>query len=188
MNRGHILAFVLACALSAQGADPLFESAQQKLDLIREGHAARGSVVQFTPTEANAWARTKLAETVPTGVRNLHLVFGTDTVTGAALVDFRKVREANGVESSWLISRLLEGERPVRAIIHLASINGSATVALTRVEVSNAAASGTLLDFLMRNFVKPLYPSARINEPVELDDPIERVEVRATGVRVVMKK
>ena len=185
--RGVGLAAILASGF-LRAADAGFASAQQKLDMIEAGRAARGSSVVFTESEANAWARGKLAEVAPQGVRNLRLSLGAEVVTGAALVDFLKLREAGGQGSSWFWTRMLQGERPVNATIRVVSTSGRATVYLTRVEISNAAATGSLLDFLIQNFVRTLYPAVKINQPIELDDPVERIDVRPGGVRVTMKK
>lgn len=168
---------------AALAADPLFDSAQRKLDSITEDKAKPGSIVTFSPAEANAWARGTLPSLVPQGIRNLRLEFAAEVVTGTALVDFQKVRNAQG-----FMARMLEGERPVRAIARVVSGKGKATVNLTRVEISQAAASGTLLEFLIQNFVRPVYPAAKINEPIELGNRIERIDVRPTGVYVFIKK
>src|SRR5579862_2913860 len=53
-------AFAMAALLHA--ADPLYDSARKKLDMIEEGRAPRGSVVTFPVAEINAWARVKVPE------------------------------------------------------------------------------------------------------------------------------
>jgi hypothetical protein len=164
-------------------ADAPYDSAKRKLDSITQDTAKPGSTVLFTPAEANAWARGELPRLVPQGVRNLRLDFGSAVVTGTAVVDFQKVRNAQG-----LMARMLQGERPVRAVARVVSSSGRATVHLTRVEISQAAASGTLLEFLIQNFVQPVYPAAKINEPIELGNRVDRIDIRPTGVYVFIKK
>ena len=180
-----VAAILTAAALTA--ADPA-TSAQQKIDAILANRPAPGSVILFTPAEANAWAQAKLPVLVPQGIRNESLEFSPDVVTGSALVHFIKVRKAMGKDTGAILSKLLEGERPVRATVRVASANGFATLYLTRLQVGSSAVSGTVLNTLIDNVLRPVYPDATINEPIELDYRIERIEIRPAGVRVVIKK
>ncbi|MGA3203187.1 MAG: hypothetical protein ABSF12_11915, partial [Bryobacteraceae bacterium] len=95
---------------------------------------------------------------------------------------------AQGKASGWFMERLIEGERPVTISIHLESGGGFCTVDLTRVEVSGVAATGSVLDFLVKTFFMPLYPTAHIGEKFEIGYNIDRMDIRPTGVRVAMKK
>lgn len=175
-------------ALAAHAADPLYERAARKLDAIESRHVKRGTTVVFTPAEINAWARVKVPETVPEGMRDERVELGTGTATGYAIVDFLKMRQAKGESTNWLISRLIEGERPLSVSVRLESGGGRCTVYLTRVEISSAVADGTVLDFLIKTFFMPLYPDAKINEPFDLDYDIDRIEIRPAGIRVVIKR
>jgi hypothetical protein len=177
----------LALGLALPGADPLYESASRKLDLIQSGHAQRGATFRFAPAEINAWVRVTVPQTVPQGVRDPRVELGEGQASGYALIDFLKIREAKGESTSWMISRLLEGERPVKVMVQLRSGGGRCTVYLTRVEISNAVANGTLLDFLIKAFLLPLYPDAKIDEPFDLDFHVERIEIHPSGVSVTMK-
>jgi hypothetical protein len=183
------LSFLLTIfTLGLSAADPVYESARHKLDLIEGRQAPPGSVVTFTPEEINAWARVRMPEIVPEGLRNPRATLGTDTGTGEALVDFLKLRHAQGETTNFFLRKLIEGERPVKATIRLQSGDGRATVFLTRVELSNVVADGTVLDFLMKTFFLPLYPDAKINEPFDLGYGIDRIDIRPSGVRVTIKK
>lgn len=183
---GFALLFALAGAAYPQSS-ALAQRAQRKLDVIRTGHAQPGSTMVFTLAEVNAWAREKLPTVVPQGVRNPFLDLGTGTITATALVDFLKVRDSQGSESSWAMQKLLEGERPVKVAVRIASSNGRATVFLTRLEVASAALSGSSLDFMVDHFLRPFYPDAKINQPFELAEGIDHIDVRPTGVRVTMR-
>ena len=50
--------------------------------------------------------------------------------------DFGKLRRAQGHPPGWLMSKLLDGERPVRVTVRIRSANGQATVDVERVEIS----------------------------------------------------
>jgi hypothetical protein len=186
MRRLLALTILLPPVLFA--GDQYFNSAEAKLDTLENGKAKRGSVITFSLQEINSWARYKVPEIVPQGIRNQRVTLGTDIGTAYALMDFLKMRHAEGKATGWIMTRLIEGERPVTISIHLQSGGGYAQVDLTRVEISGAAASGTVLDFLIKTFFLPLYPTAKINEKFEIGYGIDRIDIRPTGVRVTMKR
>lgn len=179
--------FVWSISLFA-APDPLAVSTQKKFDQIAAGKLRPGTVVVFTQAELNAWARMKVPETIPQGLRNPQIELGSGEATGSALVDFLKMRNGQGKDTGWLMSKLIEGERPLKVWIRLTSSGGRATVFLTQVDLSDATLSGRTLDFLIDNFFRPLYPDARIGEPFDLDYSIERIEIQPTGVRVFIKR
>ncbi len=186
MNRNLLTLAVLGW-LGAAAATSLDQVARSKIDSIVNGRIRPGSTVTFTSAELNAYAQTEVPRVVPQGVRQPRLELGNGMATGYALVDFLKVRHGQGEETPWLIARLIEGEKPVMAVARIESANGRATVHLQRVEISGIAVSGTTLDFLIRNFFMPLYPNAKIDQPFELADRIDRIEVAPTVARVVMR-
>ena len=183
--------FLTLCFAAVQllpAADPLFEGAERKLDLLQNSQAKPGSVITFSPGEINAWARVRVPEIVPEGIRNQRVELGLGTASAYALMDFLKMRQAKGDATNWFLAKLIEGERPVKVSVRVESGAGRATVFLTRMEISNVAANATVLDFLVKTFFIPLYPDAKIGEPFNLDFNIDRIEVRPAEVRVTIKK
>lgn len=178
---------LVALAFPAFAADPLYLSTQKKFDQISAGALKRGAVVDLSSAELNAWARVKVPESVPQGVRNPAIELGSGEASGSALVDLLKMRSGQGKDTNWLISKLIEGERPLKVSVRISSGAGRATVFLTRVDLSGASLSGKTLDFLIENFFKPLYPDAKIGEPFELGYNIDRLDVQPAGVKVFMK-
>jgi hypothetical protein len=177
----------LAAATTLFAADALYESAWHKLERIEMGQAAPGSVTAFSPAEINAVVRS----TIPTmveGVRNPQVQFGMGTASGTALVDLLKMRRSEGGATNPLIAMLLEGERPIKVNIRVESAHGIATVFLTSVEISGVAASGRMLDFLVQQIFLPMFPDAKINQPFELRDGIDRIDIRPDGARITMQK
>jgi hypothetical protein len=173
----------IVCAATQQ-----YLSAKRKLDSIEHGRAPAGSQVVLTPAELNAWVQAEVPEIVPEGVRNPKVELGNETAVGYAMVDFLKLRHARGTKSGWLMRKLLEGERPVKVSAKIVSANGKATVDVERVEISGQGISGGPLDFLIDNFLLPLYPTAKIGEPFELGHGLERLMVKPHEVRLVMAK
>lgn len=169
-------------------SDPAAASVTHKLDLIESGRATPGSVFRFTSAELNAWVREKAPAIVPEGFRQPRLTLGNGEANASALIDFLKVRHSSGVETNWLVAKLIQGEKLVEARATIQSAHGRATVHLLRVEIGGLAVSGAPLDFLVQNFLLPFYPNAKIDEPFDLADNVDRIEVTPAAALVYVRK
>jgi hypothetical protein len=183
------VAFLLAPAvLAAAGADdPAFGRASTKLSLLSNGQAQPGSTIAFPVDEVDAWVRVRVPALYP-GVRAPKVVLDTGSMTGSALIDFAKVMEAHGKPLGLAGALMAGGEHPVSVAVRIESSGGKAVVTPTRVEISGVAATGAVLDFMVKTFLLPLFPDAKIGQPFELGLGMDRLEVRPNGVRVTMKK
>jgi hypothetical protein len=179
-------AMTIAYALGA--ADPVAAGVSKRLDLIESGQARPGSVFRFTPAELNTWVRVKAPTVITDGFRQPQLVLGNGEATATALIDFLKVRHANGIETNWLIAQLIQGEKLVKARASIQSAHGRATVRLVRVEVGGLAVTGAALDFLVQNFFRPFYPEAKIDEPFDLAGNVDRIEITPAEARVYIRR
>ncbi len=182
-----LLLLALAAVLQLHAADLAFDRAGRKLDRIESGHARPGSVIVFTPAEMNAWARGRVPQMYQ-GIRDPAVELGSGTASGSAFVDFLKMRQGEGLATNSLIAKLISGERPLKVSIQLESSHGRATARLTRLEISGVAVTGAPLDFLVNEFFLHLFPDAKVNQPFDLENNIERIELRPDGVRVTIKK
>jgi len=183
----RILILVLTASAFVQGADPAAFSVSRKLDLIESGGAKPGSVFRFTSAELNAWVRVTAPTVVPDGLRQPRLVLGNGEANASALIDFLKVRHASGVETNWLVAKLIQGEKLVTARATIESAHGQATVHLVRVEIGGLAVTGAPLDFLVQNFFLPFYPDAKIDEPFNLAGNVDRIVVTPAAAFVYIK-
>ncbi|MGD0872909.1 MAG: hypothetical protein ABSB88_25470 [Bryobacteraceae bacterium] len=175
------MAIVLAAA--AASAYDLYASARQKFDLISSDRLLAGARIELSPAELNAYAQHE----VPPGVRNPKLqLVARGEATGTAMVDFGKVRRARGDQPGWLMSKLLDGERPVSVTVRIHSSGGTAKVDVLRVDVSGVEIDGKVLDFLIQNVLLPLYPNAMVGRTFGLSHRIDRLEVGPAGVSVVI--
>ena len=172
---------------SLGAADPAAPNVSKKLDLIEKGEAKPGSVYRFTAAELNAWVRVKAPTIITDGFRQPRLVLGNGDATASALIDFLKVRQANGIETNYLVAKLIQGEKLVSARASIQSAHGKATVHLLRVEIGGLAVTGAPLDFLVQNFFLPFYPDAKIDEPFELAGNVDRIEVTPAAALVYIK-
>lgn len=177
----------MACSVLV-AADSLAAQASRKIGLIEDGKAKPGSIITFTAAELNAFARAEAREVAPEGLRLPKLQLGDGGATGEALVDFLKLRHGAGLETNWLVAKLIQGEKRVVATVEIRSAHGRATVHLTRAEIGGLAVSGATLDFLIETFLLPLYPNAKIDEPFPLAHGVDRIEVTPVAARVHMRK
>ena len=173
----------LACAAESGAA-----KVSRQLDIIQSDKAKPGAVYIFTAAELNAWARAKVPTVVPHGVRQTRLQLGANRATASALVDFLKVRQGAGVETNWLVAKLIQGEKRVRVTARFQSARGQATVSLESVEIGGLAVTGSTLDFLIRTFFLPIYPNAKIDEPFDLAGRIDHIQVTPADARVYIRK
>jgi hypothetical protein len=176
------VALTAACVCAGTVPQAEYLSAKRKLASIQQRRLPPGSSVTFTAREIDAWARVEIPKEIPRGFRDPHVHLGEGAATASAMVDFLKMRQANGQTTNWFMSKLLEGERPLVVSIRLRSSGGRCTVDLTSVEISGVAAEGSVLDFLLRTFFLSVYPQAKIGQPFELGYNIERLEIHPTGV------
>ncbi len=163
-----------------------YEAAVRKFSLIEHERLKPGSRVELTADELNAYARQEVSEVAPGSIRNTRLELGAGTATASALIDFGKLRRAEGKPPGRILSYLLDGERPVTISARIRSAGGQATVDVQSVEVSGITLEGPMLDFLIRNYLLPAYPDAKVGQPFELGHRIERLDVQPSAVGVVI--
>jgi len=170
---------VSAALLSAAAGE--YATAKHKLDLIDSDRLRPGASLQLTLAELNAYA----AGEAPAGVRDTRIrIPAPGQASGSATVDFLKLRRAQGAAPSWLMSKLLDGERPVSVAARLHSSGGYATVDVEEVTISGVTIEGRTLEFLIRDVLLPLYPDAAVGRPFELGHRIQSVVLTPAGVTV----
>jgi hypothetical protein len=109
-----------------------------------------------------------------------------DLATGTAMINFAQLERSQGKQPGWLMSKFLEGERPVVVTARIRSAGGRATVDVQRVEISGIAIDGKTLDFLIQNFLLAMYPDAVVGRPFELGHRIDRLNITPSAVGVVI--
>ena len=176
-------AILLGFSLLAGAAYTDYTSAKLKIDSIEFERVRPGAQVTLSYPELNAYA----THEAPVGVRNPRLsVPSPGVATGSALVDFGKLQRDAGGRPGWLMSKLLDGERPVSVTAHIRTAKGRATVDVDRVEISGIAIDGRTLEFLIQNFLLPLYPDAVVGKPFELSHKIDHLTISPAAVTVAI--
>jgi hypothetical protein len=145
---------------------------------IEKGKVKPGTIMRFSAQEVKAYLQYELAGDAPPGVRQLDAeLHSGNTASGSALVDFVKLRSAQGKAPNWLIERLLSGEHRVSVTVKVESGDGKATVEPVRVEVAGVPVSGAALDFLVQNYLIPNFPTAKVGKPFDLKYGIQQINV-----------
>lgn len=182
-----VASLVLTAALSAAVFDS--QAVWRKLEFIERGHPPAGSRVLFTPAEINAWIADEARARAPRGARNLRLELGASRATGYGDIDFVQLHQAaTGAAPNWFMKNLLAGQRPVKVSAVFHSEKGRGRVDVERVEISGVAIEGPALDFLIENFVRPMFPYAIVAEWFPLQHGVDRITVNPTGVAVTMTR
>ena len=181
------MAFVSVAGLvGASRTDYL--NVKRKFQTIDKQRPKPGSRVTFTSAELNSYVEAELPVVAPRGIRDPHVeLLGDNVAMGRALIDFVKLRSAQGKDTSWMMRKLLEGEREVAVTTRVRSGGGQATVDLQKVEISGIPIQGAALDFIINNYLIPNYPDAKIGRPFALHKHVDRIEV-ARGVAYVITR
>ena len=186
MKPTALWAIPVLCAASLAAAYSDYVSAQDKFSRIESDRLRSGTRIELSAKELNAYVEQQVAS-VTGGVRNPNLqLVAPEVARGSALVDFAKVQSSQGHPPGWLMSKLLEGERPVSVTARIRSAGGRATVDVQRVEISGIAIDGRTLDFLIQNVLLPQYPNAVVGRPFELGHHIEKLDVQPASVGVLI--
>ncbi|HLY18711.1 MAG TPA: hypothetical protein VKR61_15880 [Bryobacteraceae bacterium] len=187
MCRRIFIGLTLAATLLVSAVPEDYQAVVHKFYLIEHERVRPGSRVVLTLQELNAYARQEIADVAPDGVRNPHLDLGEGKATAFALIDFGKLRRAEGNPPGKLMAYLLDGERPVTITARIRSAEGTATVDVESVEISGVTLEGRMLEFLIQRYVIPAYPNAKVGQPFELGHRIERLDVQPSAVAVVIR-
>jgi hypothetical protein len=187
MRRLAVAFAVVSLAVVASASRSDYVSVRQKFDSIERYKYKPGSRVPIGVKELNAYVETELPKYAPQGVRAPRVeLHGNNQATGYAKINFLTVRKAQGKPPGWLLRQLLDGERDVAVTTELQSGNGRATVYLRRVEIDGIPIQGAALDWIIRNYVMPNYPDAKIGRPIELKYGMERFDILPNRVDVVL--
>ena len=184
MTYRPILPILLSISVAVASLDDL-RNANRKIDEIKSDHLRPGAAVTLTLAELNAWAVSQL----PSGVRDTHLrVDSPGVATATAKVDLAMVSRAKGFEPGWLLSKILEGERPVIVTARIESSHGTAIVYVRRVEIGDLEIDGKTLEMLIDHVLLPIYPNAAVGRPFDLGHNIDHFDIQPAAVHVIIGK
>ena len=128
-----VLALLLWTGIASAGSSPDYLSAKEKIELIEEERAARGSTVHLSTNEVNAFAAGEAAAKAPDAIKDLKVELGAGRFTWTGVVNFAKLAESDDMSMrAALLLRMLDGEKPVTIKGRWQSSGGKATVEESR--------------------------------------------------------
>ena len=183
---------ILGCALVAilwpAHASQNHLQCKRKIAAIVEGRAAPGSRVVFTKPELDAFLNEEVIQVIPGCVYGAYVNLDHGRASGGANVNFVKLLAARGSTPGWLLTKMFEGWKPVRAWTRMESSGGRATVYLEKLELSGITVPAMMVDFIMRHFAQRYSPDMRLGQPFGLKHRIDRLELSPGGFAVVMRR
>lgn len=186
--RRLLTVLILLTASVAVASRTEYLSVVRKFQAMDKAQYRPGTSVSLSSGELNSYVQTELETIAPVGVRNPKVeLIGGNQATGRALIDFVKLRSAQGKPPNFFIRTLLEGEHEVAVTTRIRSGGGTATVDLQRVEVAGIPIEGRALDYVIQNYLLPKYPDVKIGQPFQLPARVDRIEVTPGAAHVVMR-
>lgn len=174
--------FLLTVSALASSS-PDYLSAKKKLDQISEDDARRGSTINLSLREVNAFAVGEAAEQAPGAFRNLKIGLGNGSVHWYATVNFAKLAESEHTSmTAALMLRMLEGEKPLDIKARVRSSGGKATVLVDSVTIDGTPMEGAMLNFMVAQLLTANIEGATVGEPFDLEHNVEQILITPTGV------
>ncbi len=177
-------------APSSTQSEALAEGMVKKLTQIeQQGARSNGSwhTTILAEEEINSYFEYRMGKKIPAGVSEVRFDLHTERARTTCIVDFDQVKAASQRPVHPLLSLLLQGRKPVAVQSRFTSANGSGLFQLEEVIIGSIVVRGVLLDFLVRHFVQPRYPSAAINRPFTLPAQIDQMAVEEGRVVIHQK-
>jgi hypothetical protein len=138
----------------------------------------------FTEQEVNAYLASDNVQ-LPAGVQSVKLEGEAGVVTGAAHVDFDRVRA--GVHSSNPLLSIFSGVHDVVVIVHAHGENGTGHVHVDSVSIDGVEVPHFMLELFVEKYLTPKYPEIGIDSQFGLPDRIDNATVGHHELTVVQK-
>ena len=185
MQRMLLPVSLLWTGLALPGSTAEYQSAKEKIDLITEEKATRGSTVHFSASEINAFAAGEAAAKAPDAIKDLKVELGAGRFTWTGIVNFAKLAESDDMSmTASLFLRMLKGEKPVTIKALWKSSGGKATVEVESVQVEETEMEGATLAFIVEPLLASNIENAKVGEPFDLEHHVERIQLTPNGIDV----
>lgn len=180
-----MILLLLLALLAPEAKEPVREEAaarmERKLAQLAE-NAARGRrggpPTVLTREEINSYFALRMETRIPKGVSGIRFELFPGRVKASGTVDFDEFKAAARKPVNPLLDGLLRGRKPVAVQGAFQSPgNGYGILHLESVSIGGLTVSGILLDWLLRWFVLPRYPTAAVDRPFRLPVNIQRAVV-----------
>ena len=187
-RRSISLAALLISSLVPLFAVSLEESrsASEKLDRISLGKMDPGERITLTQSEINSFLRYDYAGLIPEGIRNLHVVFESDTGIVSGRADFSRLSEAEDAATRLLLM-MLRGEHDFVARVRYVSADGQARADVDSFQVDGRELKGPILDWIVQNYVATDLEGFALGQPTSLGNNLDQIRLE-TGQAIVVAR
>jgi hypothetical protein len=187
-RRSISLAALLISSLVPLFAVSLEESrsASEKLDRISLGKMDPGERITLTQSEINSFLRYDYAELIPEGIRNLRVVFESDTGIVSGRADFSRLSEAQDAATRLLLM-MLRGEHDFVARVRYVSADGQARADVDSFQVDGRELKGPILDWIVQNYVATDLEGFALGQPTSLGNNLDQIRLE-TGQAIVVAR
>lgn len=185
VSRARYLGLLIAAASIAWGQAALRRSIEQKFAIISEDRAASGSRFHITAAELTAYSRQQAEEIAPGAVTDAAISISPEHAEATGSINFLRLR--GNERADGFLDKLLDGERPIRVRVRIQSASGYARVDVERAEISGVAIEGPALDFLIKEFVLPSFPDARVGEWFKLRHRIDHFTLTPAAADIFIR-
>lgn len=182
-----IVFMALTARAANQHSSPELTSADRKIaQLEANGRAAHPNPKPTVLTEAeiNAYLASDEVQ-FPSGVESVRLSGTDEAISGAAKVDFDKVRE--GAHSSNPLLSIFSGVHDVQAETRAYGRGGQGYVHVESVSLDGVEVPQFVLRLFVEKYISSRYPNIGIDSQFKLPDRIDRAVVGEHQVTLVQK-
>ncbi len=177
VTRARRHAILIAAASVVWGQASVHRSIEQTFAIISEDRAPLGARFHITAAELTAYAHAQAEELAPGAVTGETVTISPEHAEATGSVNFLRLR---GTERSGsFLDQLLDGERPVTVRVRIQSAGGRARVDVESAQISGVPIEGPAVNFLLREFVLPSFPDARLGEWFKLSHHIDHFTLKA---------
>jgi hypothetical protein len=145
-----------------------------------------GERITLTQSEINSFLRYDYAELIPEGIRNLRVVFESDTGIVSGRADFSRLSEAQDAATRLLLM-MLRGEHDFVARVRYVSADGQARADVDSFQVDGRELKGPILDWIVQNYVATDLEGFALGQPTSLGNNLDQIRLE-TGQAIVVAR
>lgn len=185
----RILSF--AAVLSLLIAVPLWavsleesRTAAEKLDRISLDEMDPGERITLTQSEVNSFLAYDYAGLIPEGIRDLRVVFESDTGIVSGRADFSQLGAAQDPATRLLLT-MLRGEHDFVARVRYVAVGGQARADVDSFQIDGRELKGPILDWIVQNYVATDIEGFALGQPVPLGHNLDEIRLESGQATVV---
>jgi hypothetical protein len=163
---------------------PQFRALQQKLSYLKQNAAQahpNPRPVELTESEVNAYFNEGGVK-LPKGVSQVHLTSQPGVIDSRARVDFEPILQGRNPNNP--LYSVFSGTHNIHVVAEASGANGTATIAVQKVEMDDAEVPRWALEFFVQHYLTPKYHNVGMTSTFPLPLRIQSAKVEAGKVLV----